>query len=72
MDVKERMKDVEARNLKTTETISSLVKQRAELDKQIAALREETISQGGEYKALQALLDPPKSEPVDPKSETVN
>jgi DNA-binding transcriptional MerR regulator len=55
-DVKELMAEVEKKNLELNEKIKSLGEQRAELDRQIAGLRDEAIRQQGEYRALKALL----------------
>jgi DNA-binding transcriptional MerR regulator len=55
-DVKELMAEVEKKNLELNEKIKLLGEQRAELDRQIAGLRDEAIRQQGEYRALKALL----------------
>lgn len=55
-DVKVLMAEVEKKNLEINERIRTLGEQRAELDRQIAGLRDEAIRQQGEYRALSALL----------------
>ena len=57
MELEEKIKEVEDRNAKLNEDIKVLVEQRAEIDRKIAALREEAIRQQGEYRAYKALLD---------------
>lgn len=58
MDIEAKIKEVEARNVKTIEDIKALGEKRAEIDRQIQGLRDEAIAQKGEYKALVELRDP--------------
>jgi uncharacterized coiled-coil DUF342 family protein len=52
MNLDERIKDVEARNVKINEEIKTLGERRAEIDRQMSALRDEAIKTIGEHKAL--------------------
>ena len=52
MTLDERIKDVEARNVKINEELKTLSERRAEIDRQMSALRDEAIKTVGEHKAL--------------------
>ena len=56
--VKEKMAEVEKRNLEINEQIKMLGEKRADIDRQLANLRDEAIRTQGEYKAFKSLEEP--------------
>jgi chorismate mutase len=62
MNFEEKIAEVKAKNLKLNGELTSLIENRADIDRQIGALKEEAARQQGEYRMLESLIAESKNE----------